>query len=142
MCSLPDGYGSIETQKNLGADEVSLARNALREAQCACAAASISAGRYACMPLTGSFGKQTIIPAAPPDLGSRSKDRQFVTKVRTASTANNPAATMRTALNGILFAANLPIRTTGTSAISMPSVVPATTATRLLKRAASITVAI
>src|ERR1700687_4249984 len=49
MCSLPDGYGSIETQKNLDADDVSVARNALREAQCACAAASISAGRYGCM---------------------------------------------------------------------------------------------
>src|SRR6266853_1489409 len=48
MCSFPDGYGSMETQKNLGADEVSVARNALREAQCACAAASISAGRYGC----------------------------------------------------------------------------------------------
>ena len=32
-----------------GAEEVSLARKALREAQCACAAASISAGRYGCM---------------------------------------------------------------------------------------------
>src|ERR1700682_3619341 len=39
----------METQKNLGADEVSVARNALRDAQCACAAASISAGRYGCM---------------------------------------------------------------------------------------------
>src|SRR5438105_4910923 len=127
MCSLPDGYGSIETQKNLGADEVSVARNALRDAQCACAAASISAGRYGCMPRSGSFGKTNDYTGSPsPDLPSRFTNRQFATKVRTASTANNPAATMRIALNGILFAANLPIMITGTSAISMPSVVHAT----------------
>src|SRR5215472_6435167 len=39
----------MDTQKNLGADDFSDATNARREAQCAWAAASMSAGRYGCI---------------------------------------------------------------------------------------------
>src|ERR1019366_7935312 len=102
-----------------------------------CAAASISAGRYGCMLLVGlvlETGDYTGSASPDLSLGSHTvrtqvAECQLATRVTIASTANNPAATMRTALNGILFAANLPTRTTGTSAISIPSVVPATTAT-------------
>src|ERR1700724_3062479 len=116
MCSLPDGYGSMETQKNLGADEVSVARNALRDAQCACAAASISAGRYGCTLRAWLVGGQAILPPGPPStFGLGWRRSQLATRVSTASAANNPAATMRTALNGIFRAASLPSRITGTS---------------------------
>src|ERR1700726_2806966 len=95
MCSLPDGYGSIETQKNLGADEASVARNALRDAQCACAAASISAGRYGCMLrvwLVGGAGDYTDSAAAP--IRGRSH-RPFVGSQATFADGRGPTGGMQ-----------------------------------------------
>src|SRR4029078_3282993 len=86
----------------------------------------------------GVFGKPLIIPAR----FCWSRACQGATSTHSPSPANKAAAAMRTARNGIFSEAARPMNTVGTLTISMPSVVPTTTAASDANLAASITVAI